>query len=216
MSAPRILASLRSADLQRLDEELHALEAAGVDGYHLDVMDGRFVDEVCFDPDFVMSLRPKTSLCVDVHLIAEEPEMLVDGYAAAGADRIAFHWETAADAAACVERIRAAGAKPGIVLLPGTELDVIRDFLGSLAFVNPLGVDPTRGLGFQEETYARIDTLRGWRETGGHDFLLQADGGVWEQTRDGLVKAGADELVGGYPIFSAEDYAAAVAALRDG
>ena len=216
MPTPRILASLRSADLQRLDEELHALEAAGIDGYHLDVMDGRFVDEVCFDPDFVASLRPKTSLCIDVHLIAEEPELLVDLYAAAGADRISFHWETTADAAACLQRIRAAGAEPGIVLLPGTELDGIRGLLGSLALVNPLGVDPTRGLGFQEETYGRIETLRAWRDAAGHDFVLQADGGVWEKTRDGLVRAGAQELVGGYPIFSSEDYGAAVRALREG
>ncbi|HEX9641478.1 MAG TPA: ribulose-phosphate 3-epimerase [Candidatus Krumholzibacteria bacterium] len=214
--APQILASLRSAKLEILDDELAALEAAGIDGYHLDVMDGRFVAEECFDADFAAKLRPKTRRVIDVHLIAERPESLIDAFARAGADRISFHWEATADAAACVGQIRAGGARPGIVCLPSTELEVLRDLLQSVALVNPLGVDPTRGLGFQENTYQRIETLRTWRDRDGLDFLIQADGGVWEKTRDGLVAAGADELVGGYPIFSAVDYGEAIVQLRHG
>jgi ribulose-phosphate 3-epimerase len=180
------------------------------------MMDGIFVAEECFDADFVAGLRPKTERLVDVHLIARKPEGLIDAFAQAGADRISFHWETTTDAKKCIGQIRDAGARPGLVCLPSTRLQVLRDLLERVALINPLGVDPTRGLGFQDDTYARIETLRSWRERDGLDFLIQADGGVWEKTREGLVAAGADELVGGYPIFSAQDYGAAVARLRHG
>jgi ribulose-phosphate 3-epimerase len=216
MPTPRVLASLRSADLDKLDEELEALERAEIDGYHLDVMDGRFVSESCFDSEFVSRLRPMTELLIDVHLLAETPEKLIDAYAAAGAERIAFHWEAADDAVACVRQIQAAGAKAGIVCLPSTPLSELRSLLGSVDLVNPLGVDPTQGLGFQDSSYERIETLRAWRDQDGCNFVIQADGGVWEKTRDGLVAAGADELVGGYPIFSADDYAPAIRGLREG
>lgn len=213
---PRILASLRSADLAALDQEIQRLEDAGVDGLHVDVMDGQFVPESCFEPGFVAALRPKTRLMIDVHLMARDPAALVPAYAEAGADRIAVHLEACDDAAAVLTHIRAHDVQPGLVLLPSTPVAEVFGHLGEVGFVNPLGVDPTRGLGFQESTYARLEELAAERARRGLDFVLQADGGVWEKTRNGLVEAGADELVGGYPIFSQDDYRAAVQELRSG
>lgn len=214
MPRPLILASFRSADQSRWEEELRALESAGIDGLHIDVMDGEFVEESCFDPEFVRKLRASTELMLDVHLIARRPEALIDDYAAAGANRIAFHWEATEDAPGCVRQIREAGAEPGIVILPGSPLDNLRELLPLLALVNPLGVDPTQGLGYQDSTPQRVATLCKWRKELGADYVVQADGGVWEKTRDELVEAGADELVGGYPIFSKDDYRDGIAALR--
>jgi len=213
---PKILASIRSADLAALAQELERLENAGVDGLHVDVMDGRFVADSCFEPAFVADLRPKTRLMVDVHLMAEDPAALVPAYAEAGAQRISVHIEATREAGTLLREIRAHDVEPGLVLLPSTPITDVFDYLGEVAVVNPLGVDPTQGLGFQDSTYGRIAALVEERERRGLDFVVQADGGVWAKTRNGLVDAGADELVGGYPIFSHDDYAAAVHELRAG
>lgn len=210
----RILASLRSADLESLAQELEALEAGGIDGYHLDVMDGRFVPESCFDVAFCRKLRKRTRLPIDVHLMVEDPEAQGPRWADAGADRVAFHIEATRTPEAVVGAIREAGARAGIVCFPQTPLSALEPVLPSVSVVNPLGVDPRQKLGFQESTYQRIADLVAMRPSLGRDFAVQADGGVWEKTRGGLVDAGADELVAGYPIFSTDDYGAAIAALR--
>lgn len=213
---PRILASIRSADLNRLSEELAALGEAGIDGLHVDVMDGRLVEEECFSPQFVRELRQCTALLVDVHLLVQEPQYLIGEYAAAGADRICFHLETVTDPARLLLELRTLGVVPGIACFPSTSLLELRELLPLAGLVNPLGVDPRYKQGFSESTYDRLRTLADWRAEAKCDFVLQADGGVWAKTRDALVSAGAEELVGGYPIFSAQDYAAAIRTLRSG
>jgi len=113
-------------------------------------------------------------------------------------------------------RIREAGCTPGLALLPPTPVQRVRPWLQAIGLVNPLGVNPTAEGGFDESTFARIAELVRMREEAGLDFVIQGDGGVWAKTRDAFVEAGADELVGGYPIFSSDDYGQAVRALRDG
>lgn len=216
MSPPRILASLRSADPARLDEQIARLEAAGIDGYHVDVMDGRLVPESCLGAEDVRRLRPKTSKLIDVHLLCESPERLLEAHAQAGADRIAFHREAVPDPGPLLDRLRELGVGAGLVAFPSTPLAELEPWLDRVDLVNPLGVDPRVGGGFQESTYTRVAELRQLREDQKLEFVLQADGGVWAETREGLVAAGAEELVGGYPIFSAEDFSAAVRALREG
>lgn len=213
---PKILASLRSADLDRVEGEVRALESAGIDGFHLDVMDGRFVPETCFDAAFVARVRSLTTKLVDVHLFVEDPGAWVRDVARAGADRIAFHVEATPDAGEVLEAIERENVRPGLVLFPSTDLKAVTEHLPRLAVVNPLGVDPRSGSGFDEITFERIQRLWQWRRARALSFHVQADGGVWEKTRDDLVRAGADELVGGYPIFSSADYGKAVTALREG
>lgn len=213
---PAVYASLRSAEFERLDEELAALEAAGVDGLHLDVMDGRFVGEVSLPLEAVRAVRAKTELPLDVHLMVEDPAAVLDDWIAAGVQRIAFHLEATPDPAGPLARIRAAGLVAGLVVLPDTPLARLDPWLDRVGLVNPLGVNPVARTGFDEATFERIGQLVRWREARGLDFRIQADGGVWEKTRDRLVAAGTDELVGGYPIFSTDDYARAVQALREG
>ena len=120
------------------------------------------------------------------------------------------------DISASVDALLALRVAPGIVCFPPTDVELLQRVFDRVKVINPLGVDPRNKTGFTDETYGRVASLVKGRDEGGHDFAVQADGGVWEKTRDGLVEAGADELVGGYPIFSAEDYGAAIRALREG
>jgi ribulose-phosphate 3-epimerase len=209
---PAIYASLRSANFEMIEDELRRLEAAGVDGLHLDVMDGEFCDEVSFPVEQVARLRPLTSLPLDVHLMVARPEEVLDDWIALGVRRIAFHLEACPKPAGPLDRIRAAGIAPGLVVLPNTPVTDLEPWLDGVNFVNPLGVNPVEKSGYDEATPDRIRQLKALRP----DLVVQADGGVWEKTRDTLVEAGADELVGGYPIFSKNDYKVAVAELRDG
>ena len=213
---PDVYASLRSANFEAIDDELRRLEAAGVDGLHVDVMDGEFCDEISLPLEQVAALRPKTRLPMDVHLMVARPGEALAGWIDLGVQRIAIHLEAAPDPGPILDRIRAAGVAPGLVVLPSTPIAELAPWLDRVGFVNPLGVNPVARTGYDEATPDRIRELAGLRSAGGHDFRIQADGGVWEKTRDALVAAGADELVGGYPIFSKNDYKVAIQELRNG
>jgi len=209
---PAIYASLRSANFDAIDDELLRLEAAGIDGLHLDVMDGRFCDEVSLPLDQVAPLRGRTRLAFDVHLMVREPGEMLGEWIALGVQRIALHLEACPDPAMLLDQIREAGIRPGLVILPTTPVHELEPWLDLVDFVNPLGVNPVARTGYDEATPDRIRAIKALRP----GLTVQADGGVWEKTRDALVRAGADELVGGYPIFSKNDYKLAVEALREG
>jgi len=211
-SMPEIYASLRSANFDEIDDELAKLQAAGIDGLHLDVMDGAFCEEVSLPIARVQPLRPKTDLPFDVHLMVERPGEVIDDWIALGVQRVAFHLEACPDPGPLLDRIREAGVAAGLVVLPSTPVTALEPWLGRVDFVNPLGVNPVEKTGYDEATPDRIRELKGLRG----DLRVQADGGVWEKTRVALVAAGADELVGGYPIFSTNDYLQAVQDLRVG
>ncbi len=213
---PAILASLRSADFTKLEEELAALERAGIDLLHLDIMDGKFCDEVSLPLEQVELIRRLTDLPLDAHLMVENPEQVLDDWIAAKVQRISFHLEACEDPGPALARIRKAGVTPGLVILPSTAIESLIPWLDQVGVVNPLGVNPVEKTGFDEATYDRIEALKQHRTERNLDFLIQADGGVWEKTRDRLVDSGADELVGGFPIFSTNDYLVAVNDLRNG
>lgn len=213
---PSILASLRSADLDQLEAELAALADSGITALHLDIMDGVFCDEVSFPLEQVRAIRALTDLPLDAHLMVAGPERAMDAWIEAGVQRISFHLEALKDPGPVLHRIRAAGVVPGLVILPDTPVAALDPWLGEVGLVNPLGVNPVAKTGYDAATPSRIQDLATRRTRGKHAFLIQADGGVWEKTRDDLVDAGADELVGGYPIFSNKDYKLAVEALQNG
>ncbi len=210
---PAIYASLRSANFDEIDPELLRLKAAGVDALHLDVMDGKFCDEVSLPLEQVRGLRPKTDLPMDVHLMVERPEAAVSDWIALGVQRIAIHLEACPDPGPVLDQIRAGRhrARAGDPAdHPGRASRALAR--RQVEFVNPLGVDPVAKTGYDESTPDRIRQLKVMKP----GLTTQADGGVWEKTRDALVEAGADELVGGYPIFSRNDYELAVEELRSG
>jgi ribulose-phosphate 3-epimerase len=213
---PTILASLRSADFTKLEEELEALERAGVDLLHLDIMDGKFCDEISLPLEQVEQIRNLTRLPLDAHLMVDNPEQILDEWIATRVQRISIHLEACRNPGPTLARIKRAGLTPGLVILPGTAIEDLDPWLDQVGLINPLGVNPVEKTGFDETTYDRIKALKQRRTARNLDFLIQADGGVWEKTRNELIDAGADELVGGFPIFSKNDYSVAVSELRNG
>jgi ribulose-phosphate 3-epimerase len=213
---PRVLASFRGADVERWPAEVVALEAAGIDGLHLDVMDGLWVTESCFTPDAPTILRRAGARLIDLHLLVERPEDHVAAYLGAGVDRLTFHVECVEDPGPLLETIAESGVVPGLALLPSTPIGAAAPWLELVGLVNPLAVDPHAGTGFDARTFDRIAELHELRAQSGRNFVIQGDGGVWSKTRDEFVRSGVDELVGGHPIFSSDDYAVAIGALRDG
>ncbi len=216
LSLPRIWASFRGAAPERWAEEVEALHLAGVDGLHLDVMDGSWGGDRCFEPQDIDRLRSYGARCIDVHLLVGDPSPVAAQYLDRGVDRLTFHLEAVEDPGPLLAAIEEGGAVPGLAILPSTPVRALEAWLGRVGVVNPLGVNPRERTPFDPATYARIGELVALRRRGGWSYAIEADGGVWSRTRDALVDAGADELVGGYPIFSAEDYGVAVRELREG
>jgi ribulose-phosphate 3-epimerase len=213
---PDVYASLRSADLLNLGREVQDLIEAGVDGFHLDMMDGRLVPDLALGPHWVKALRGATTLPLDVHLMVEAPLGVARACAEAGADRVSVHVEAAGDLGEVFDAVEEAGSCPGLACFPDTDLRRFEPWLERVHVLNPLGVDPRHGGGYRPETPARVARLVAWRDERKLDYLVLADGGVFWDSREALVAAGADALVGGYPLFAATDRAEAVRRMREG
>jgi ribulose-phosphate 3-epimerase len=228
-ASPLIIApSILSADFGRLAEEVRAVEAAGADWIHVDVMDGRFVPNITIGPVVVDAVRRATKLPLDVHLMIVEPERYVDDFRKAGADRISVHVEVSPHLHRTLQHIRAAGARAGVVLDPHTPEDSIRYVLGDLDLVLVMSVNPGfGGQSFIPSALPKLRALRAAIDGGGHDVALEVDGGVSPATAGAVVAAGARALVAGSAVFGAvrhdEDipfdtrvsrYAAAIEAIR--
>lgn len=197
--APSILA----ADFARLGEQVQACEAAGADLIHVDVMDGRFVPNISFGLVVVEALKRVTRLPLDVHLMIVEPEKFLPDFVRAGADTLMFHAEATPHAHRAVQRIRELGAKPGMVVNPGTPLEVFEPLLPDLEQVLLMTVNP--GFGGQKfipSSLGRLAQLREMRNRLNPDCAIEIDGGVNLETAPQAVAAGADILVAGSVVFS--------------
>jgi ribulose-phosphate 3-epimerase len=215
MSGPLIAPSVLSADFGRLHEEVAAVDAAGADWIHVDVMDGQFVPPITIGPVVVRAIRAATKLPLDVHLMVKEPEPLLKEFRAAGADSITVHVEASADVAATLRAVRATGAKVGLSLNPPTPLERVKPFLGLIDVLLVMSVNP--GWGGQPIVPGSIERVAdacAMRRESGQKFLIEVDGGIKASNAPQAVANGADVLVAGSAVYGEKDYAAAIRALR--
>ncbi|HEY3451207.1 MAG TPA: ribulose-phosphate 3-epimerase [Myxococcales bacterium] len=207
--------SILSADFGRLAEEIRAVEAAGADLVHVDVMDGRFVPNLTIGPLVVEAARRATQLPLDVHLMIVEPERYIDAFARAGAARLSVHAEACPHLHRTLQQIRSAGAMPAVALNPSTPLSTIEEVLGEVGMVLVMSVNP--GFGGQSFITSAVDKIRRLKamvDARGLKVDIEVDGGVAPATAPQVVAAGANVLVAGNAVFKAKDYAAAIRALR--
>jgi ribulose-phosphate 3-epimerase len=211
-----IAPSLLSADFTRLKEEILAVEAAGADWIHADVMDGHFVPNITFGPMVVEAVRRATALPIDVHLMIEGPDRYIADFARAGATHISVHAETCVHLNRTVRLIRDSGARPGVVLNPATPIEALAWIIEYVDFVLVMSVNPGfGGQTFIPNSIAKVAGLRQMICAKGLQTLIEVDGGVSPQNIAAVAAVGADVFVAGSAIFQSPDYRRTITAMRE-
>jgi ribulose-phosphate 3-epimerase len=212
----RIAPSILSADFARLGEEVRAVEAAGADLVHFDVMDNHYVPNLSVGPLVCAALRPHTKLPIDVHLMVQPVDRIVPDFAKAGASIISFHPEASEHVDRTIALIREHGCKAGLVLNPATPLSYLDHTLEKLDLVLLMSVNP--GFGGQQfipSVLPKIAQVRKRIAATGKDIWLEVDGGIKTDNIAEVARAGADTFVAGSAIFGTKDYAATLRAMRE-
>jgi ribulose-phosphate 3-epimerase len=206
MIEKRIAPSILSADFARLGEQIRLVQDAGAQMIHVDVMDGHFVPNITLGPPVVRSIRPATSLPLDVHLMIEEPDRYVEEFARAGANLISVHFEATVHLNRTLDRIRSCSCLAGVVLNPSSPVDWLQDTLEDLDYVLLMSVNPGfGGQKFLPSALAKLKRLDETRRRTGLNFAIEIDGGVDLRNLQEVAAAGADWIVAGSSIFHSKD-----------
>ncbi len=212
-----IAPSILSADFTRLGEQIKEAEDGGADWVHVDVMDGRFVPNITFGPLVVKAVRRVTNLPIDVHLMIVEPERHLKAFADAGTDHLTVHYETCPHIHRTLQTIRELGMSPGIVINPGTPVNVLEELTHGFDSVLIMTVNPGfGGQSFIETTYDKISRTKDLLERTCSKATIQVDGGISAETIKACFDAGATNFIAGSAVFNHENgVAAGISALRD-
>lgn len=209
----KIAPSILSADFADLKNEIIKLDEAKADMIHLDVMDGNFVPNLTFGPCVIKSIRPYTKLMFDAHLMVDNPDKMLEWFALAGADIITVHAEVCPHLDKTLNAIHKLGVKAGVALNPSTSESVLEYVLDKLDLILVMTVNPGfGGQQFMENQLEKIAKVK--KMISGRDIILSVDGGINPMTASEAISAGADMLVAGSAIFSGNDYAKNISALR--
>jgi ribulose-phosphate 3-epimerase len=214
---PIISPSILAADFARLGEEARAVEAAGADWLHVDVMDGHFVPNITIGPEVVKAIRPHVSIPIDVHLMIAPVDPYLEAFAEAGAAHIIVHPESGPHLDRTVKRVRELGCKAGVAFNPSTPPDTIQWMLDDIDLVLVMSVNPGfGGQSFIRSQVNKIATLKAMFDAAGCDIIIEVDGGITPETAPACVAAGARALVAGTAVFKGgpDAYAANIRALK--
>ena len=210
-----IAPSMLSADFNNLAQSIRMVEEAGADYLHIDIMDGDFVPNISFGPMLYQGLRGQSKLVFDVHMMVTNPERYVDQVVKAGADVVTVHVEATPHIHRALQLIKAAGAKAGVVINPGTSVSAIEAVLGQVDQVLVMTVNPGfGGQAFIPATLDKVRQLADLRQKQGYSYLIEVDGGVNDKTAADCLEAGADILVAGSYVFGHSDPAQAIQTLK--
>jgi ribulose-phosphate 3-epimerase len=210
-----IAPSILSCDFARLGEEISAVEKAGADWVHVDVMDGHFVDNLTIGPPVIACIKKVAKKPLDVHLMIEKPELSAERFIKAGADVLTIHVEATKNPAEVLKNIRSMGVKPGITLRPQTALSAVENYLDLVDLVLVMTVNPGwGGQAFMPEQLEKVRSLKKWSLKNNPKLFIEVDGGINSATAGQCRDAGANVFVAGNAVFKSDDYKKAISVLR--